>query len=37
MVNELHNIMTYLGITVDGIWIYDYIYWQLIHSTRNYK
>jgi hypothetical protein len=26
-----------LYVTIDGIWIGEWIYWPLIHTTRNYK
>jgi hypothetical protein len=25
------------GVTIDGVWIGEWIYWPLIHTTRNYK
>jgi hypothetical protein len=25
------------GVTIDGVWIGEWIYWLLIHVTRNYK
>jgi hypothetical protein len=24
-------------VTVDGVWIGEYIYWPLVHATDNYK
>jgi hypothetical protein len=32
-----NNVVTYLGVIIDGVWIGDTIYWPLIHTTRNYK
>jgi hypothetical protein len=26
-----------VGVTIDGVWIGEYIYWPLIHTTQNYK
>jgi hypothetical protein len=26
-----------LGVTTDGVWIGEWIYWPLMHTTRNYK
>jgi hypothetical protein len=25
------------GVTIDGVWIGERIYWPLIHTTMNYK
>jgi hypothetical protein len=34
---SLMSILSRIGVTVDGVWIGEWIYWPLIHTTRNYK
>jgi hypothetical protein len=32
-----HQMGTYLGcVTIDGVWIGDWLYWPLVYTTRNY-
>jgi hypothetical protein len=32
------NILSwFMGVTIDGVWTGEWIYWPLVHRTRNYK
>jgi hypothetical protein len=31
------NTVTYRGVTVNGVWIGEWVYRQLVHTTRKYQ
>jgi hypothetical protein len=34
---ETLNIVTIKGVTIDGVWTGEWVYWPLIHTTQNYR